>query len=68
MEIDDLTKFWPKEPQIQNDLTGFIHYKCHKTVIKKDGEEIAKQSNLNFGLRPIFRNVNFEDKTEKDLL
>lgn len=68
LEIEDLTNYWPKKPSIQNDLIGFVHYKCHKLGVKKDaqGDEITRQSNLNYGVRPVFRNVPYEGKIEND--
>ena len=41
---------------------------CHKNGTIKDhkGNEVTKFSNLNYGLRPIFRNQRFEGKIEEN--
>ncbi len=41
---------------------------CHKNGTVKDhkGNEVTKFSNLNYGLRPIFRNQRFEGKIEEN--
>jgi hypothetical protein len=66
LEIDDLNRYFPLKPNVLNDLVGFVHYKCHKNGTKKDpqGLDLPKYSNLNYGIRPIFRNQIFEGKIE----